>query len=269
MSKERKVILFVCRLWLLIIFLATNFDDAHAWGSQGHRAIGYIAEFNLASETKKYIFEEFNINNLADVADWADKIRQKRRQESPWHYTNVRAGEWTYEAARDCPNGKCVTEKIKEFVAVLANIENPLKKRKNALKYLVHFVGDVHQPLHLGNRKDRGGNRIHVSYSGRKVNLHSLWDGGLIDWREESLQKYAKRLNIKLVDSEKKEWLNSEVNDWANESRYLALKYAYPLENMKLSKEYLSRSREILDQRMIQAGIRLADLLNQLFKSKK
>ena len=121
----------------------------------------------------------------------------------------------------------------------------------------------------MGNRKDRGGNRIRVSYSGRKVNLHSLWDGGLIDWREESLQKYAKRLNIKLVDSEKKEWLNSEVNDWANESRYLALKYAYPLENMKLSKEYLSRSREILDQRMIQAGIRLADLLNQLFKSKK
>ena len=92
--------------------------------------------------------------------DWADKIRRKRRQESPWHYTNVRPGEWTYEAARDCPNGNCVTEKIKEFVAVLANIENPLEKRKDALKYLVHFVGDVHQPLHLGNRKDRGGNRI-------------------------------------------------------------------------------------------------------------
>ena len=99
--------------------------------------------------------------------------------------------------------------------------------------------------------------------------MHYLWDGGLIDWREESLLKYAKRLNIKLVDSEIKEWLNSEVNDWANESRYWALKYAYPLENMKLSKEYLSRSREILDQRMIQAGVRLAGLLNQLFKSEK
>ena len=81
MSKERKIILFVCRLWLLIIFLATNFDDAHAWGSQGHRAIGYIAEFNLASETKKYIFEEFNINNLADVAIWSDIIKKKRENE--------------------------------------------------------------------------------------------------------------------------------------------------------------------------------------------
>ncbi|GIT64439.1 MAG: hypothetical protein Ct9H300mP23_00660 [Nitrospinota bacterium] len=121
-------------------FSGENFDDAHGWGSQGHRAIGYIAEFNLASETKKYIFEEFNINNLADVADWADKIRQKRRQESPWHYTNFRAGEWTYEAEGIALRGKCVTEKIKEFVAVLANIENPLKKRKNALKYRVSIL---------------------------------------------------------------------------------------------------------------------------------
>lgn len=269
MSKEGKVILFVCRLWLVIIFLATNFDNAHGWGPQGHRTIGYIAEFNLASETKKYILEEFNINNLADVANWADKIKQKRRHESPWHYTNVKAGEWTYEEARDCSNGNCVTEKIKEFIAVLANIENSLKIRKDALKYLVHFVGDVHQPLHLGNRKDRGGGRIRLSYLGRKVNLHYLWDGGLINWREGSLLEYAKRLNIKLVDSEKIEWLNSDINEWTNESRSLALKYAYPLENMELSKEYLSRSREILDQRMIQAGVRLAGLLNQLLKSEK
>ena len=86
--------------------------------------------------------------------------------------------------SRDCPKGNCVVEKIKEFSAVLANVELSLKKRKVALKYLVHFVGDVHQPLHLGNRKDRGGGKIRLTYLGKNVSLHYLWDGGLIDWKK-------------------------------------------------------------------------------------
>lgn len=259
--------MFSCKLWLAVIFLAISLGDAHGWGPQGHRVIGYVAELNLASETKNIIVQEFNINHLADVANWADKIRQKNEEEKPWHYTNIKEGEWTYEAARDCSNGNCVTEKIKEFAAVLKNIENPLNKRKDALKYLVHFVGDVHQPLHLGNQKDRGGGKIRLFYSGKNVNLHYLWDGGLIDWEKESLLEYATRLNMRLLDSEKSEWLSSNINGWANESRYLALKYAYSIEKMDLSKQYLSRSREILDQRMIQAGVRLAGLLNRIFNS--
>ena len=106
------------------------------------------------------------------MAGWADKIRQKRRQESPWHYTNVRAGEWTYKEVRDCSNGNCVTEKIKEFIAVLANIENSLKRRKDALKYLVHFVGDVHQPLN-------------PSFLFRKKSQLALFVG----WRPDSLAR--------------------------------------------------------------------------------
>lgn len=259
--------MFSCKLWLAVIFLAISLGDAHGWGPQGHRVIGYVAELNLASETKNIIVQEFNINHLADVANWADKIRQKNEEEKPWHYTNIKEGEWTYEAARDCSNGNCVTEKIKEFAAVLKNIENPLNKRKDALKYLVHFVGDVHQPLHLGNQKDRGGGKIRLFYSGKNVNLHYLWDGGLIDWEKESLLEYAMRLNMRLLDSEKSEWLSSNISGWANESRYLALKYAYSIEKMDLSKQYLSRSREILDQRMIQAGVRLAGLLNRIFNS--
>lgn len=267
MFKGKKIILLVCRLWLAVMFLVIGFNDAHGWGPQGHRVIGYVAELNLASETRKIIDEEFNINNLADVANWADKIRQKRKQEKPWHYANVKEGEWSYKATRDCSNGNCVTEKIKEFATVLANIDNSLKKRNDALKYLVHFVGDVHQPLHLGNQKDRGGGKIRLSYAGKNVSLHYLWDGGLIDWEKESLLEYATRLNARMTGPEKSEWLSSNINEWANESRALALKYAYPFEKMELSKKYVSKGREILDQRMIQAGVRLAGLLNQLFNS--
>ncbi|MGK0180115.1 MAG: hypothetical protein ACI8PD_001920 [Nitrospinales bacterium] len=88
----------------------------------------------------------------------------------------------------------------------------------------------------------------------------------MIDWKKESLLKYATRLNTR--DLEKSKWLHSKVNDWADESRFFALKHAYPLENNKLSKTYISKGREILDQRMMQAGIRLADLLNQVLKTK-
>ena len=104
---------------------------------------------------------------------------------------------------------------------------------------------------------------------GRKVNLHYLWDGGLINWQKESLSKYAEHLNNKLIKTEKLEWLDTNVNDWANESRLLALKHAYPLDSKGLSKAYIKRGREILDQRIVQAGVRLADLLNQILKTKE
>jgi hypothetical protein len=94
-----------------------------------------------------------------------------------------------------------------------------------------------------------------------------LWDGGFNSWKKESLLKYATRLNTQVQDLEKTKWLNSKVNEWADESRSLALKHAYSLENNKLSKTYIFKRREILDQRMVQRGIQLADLLNQLLKT--
>ena len=141
----------------------------------------YDSRISFGPRNKKIIAEEFNINNLADIAIWADKIRRNRKHENPWHYTNVKEGEWTYVISRDCPKRNCVIEKIKEFSSVLTNVELPLKRRKVALKYLAHFVGDVHQPLHLGNLKDRGGGKIRLTYLGENVTLHYLWDGGLID----------------------------------------------------------------------------------------
>ena len=252
---------------LVAVFLFAN--SVFSWGPQGHKVIAHIAELNLSPETKKHIVREFNINNLADVAIWADITRKKRAYEKPWHYTNIKEGEWTYVRERDCPESNCVVEKIKTFSKRVADIHASFGERRDALKFLVHFVGDVHQPLHLGNLKDRGGGRIRLFYSGKNVSLHYLWDGGLINWNKESLVEYAARLNLRVVDTEKSEWQSAKINQWANESRSLALKYAYPLDDGNLSKEYIERGREVLNQRMVQAGIRLAGLLNQLFNSEK
>ncbi len=254
------------QLWLVFIFLTVYARDSVAWGPEGHRVIGFIAESHLKPGVKELILEKFNINSLADVATWADRIRKKRKEQGPWHYTNIEEGKWTYDAGRDCPDGVCVTEKIHEFSGILADRSADLRERKNALKYLVHFVGDVHQPLHLGNLKDRGGGNLRFPYKGEVGSLHYLWDGGLVDWGKVrgGVFAYASRLNGKISDEEVSTWSLLSVSEWANESRSHALKTAYNVNEEGLSKNYLETSREVIDFRLAQAGIRLAHLLNTI-----
>ena len=288
---------------MALILLVVNVPDSAAWGPQGHRVIGLIADGHLKSEVKELIAEKFNINSLADVATWADRTRKKRKEESSWHYTNIEEGQWTYNAERDCPDRACVTEKIHEFSGILVDRSTSLRERKDALKFLVHFVGDVHQPLHLGNLKDRGGGTLRFLYKGKVASLHYLWDGGLIDWGGEppqvgvaadsnvavtqtrppkawslfpagvarsrrvggaSLLKYAARLNGRVSEVEVSTWSLSTVSDWANESRSLALKEAYNVDKDDLSKAYIKRGQEIINLRLTQAGVRLAHLLNTI-----
>jgi hypothetical protein len=268
MVRNRKRLGVRFQLWLvLFVLLVANVHDSVAWGPQGHRVVGFISEIHLQPKVKKVILEKFNINSLADVATWADEIRKKRKEEKPWHYTNIAEGQWTYVAARDCPRGSCVTEQIQKFSDILGDPSVPLRQRKDALKYLVHFVGDVHQPLHLGNKKDRGGGTLRFPYKGKVVSLHYLWDGGLIDW-QGSLLKYAARLNARVLEGEISSWNLLTVSDWANESRSMALKSAYNVEKKSLSKAYIERSREIIDLRLTQAGVRLAHLLNTILTIK-
>jgi len=233
---------------MVLISLVVNVPDSAAWGPQGHSVIGLIADGHLKPEVKELIAKKFNINSLADVATWADRTRKKRKEESSWHYTNIEEGQWTYDAERDCPDRACVTEKIHEFSSILRS--TPLRERKDALKFLVHFVGDVHQPLHLGNLKDRGGGTLRFLYKGEATSLHYLWDGGLIDWGEISLLKYAARLNGRVSEAEVSTWSLSTVSDWANESRSLALKVAYSVDKEGLSKAYIKRGREIINLRL-------------------
>jgi hypothetical protein len=251
---------------MVLISLVVNVPDSAAWGPQGHSVIGLIADGHLKPEVKELIAKKFNINSLADVATWADRTRKKRKEESSWHYTNIEEGEWTYNAERDCPDGACVTEKIHEFSGILRST-SLRERKKDALKFLVHFVGDVHQPLHLGNLKDRGGGTLRFLYKGKDVSLHYLWDGGLIDWdgeppqvnerrhtpppkarslfppgvARESLLKFAARLNGRVSEEEVSAWSLSTVSDWANESRSLALKVAYRVDKGGLSKAYKKR----------------------------
>ncbi|MDA0691719.1 MAG: S1/P1 nuclease [Nitrospinae bacterium] len=253
---------------IVLFLILFSVQNVWAWGPPAHRIVGEIADSHLLPSVKIKIEKNFSIKKLSDVANWADTIKKKRSQGS-WHYCNIKELNRSYDRDRDCSHGACVVEKISEFVHILQGRGHSKKEGREALMYLVHFVGDIHQPLHLGNARDRGGNNISLSFKGRRTNLHALWDGGLIYLAGKSLVQYASDLSRRVTDREADDWNQSHVTEWANESRVWALDHAYVLERADsgtLSKRYIEKSREIIDLRLTQAGVRLAGLLNRLLK---
>jgi nuclease S1 len=238
--------------------------SAFAWGPQAHQAIGWIADQHLTPEIKKTLTNRYNIRRLESVAKWADTVRKKKRQ-GPWHYVNIAEGQLFYAKDRDCKTGECVVEKIIDFTQVLKNNTASNEKKTIAIKYLAHLVGDAHQPLHAGNRNDRGGNSIPILFLGDKTNLHALWDSGLLQGGYGKMPGYAERLNLGITPQSIEEWENLSPEIWINESRLFAIEHVYKLTD-PMGKEYIRRGREIVDLRIRQAGIRLALLLNQALK---
>ena len=241
-----------------------------AWGPDAHRIVGMIADHYLRPEVRSKIRQDFNISSLANVANWADHIRDKRSQ-GRWHYANVREGERAYVRQRDCPRGECVVEKVRQFANALAEPGSLREERIESLKYLVHFVGDLHQPMHLGNKRDRGGNKIRVIFQGKATNLHALWDSVLVVSADgENLLQYARRLAQRPSLDDRLLWTRSGVVEWANESREHALDLAYDPQVVAstgaLAKAYIRKARETIDLRLTQAGVRLAYLLNTRLK---
>lgn len=173
----------------LALCLAT--PQAHAWGELGHRVVGHLAEARLSpaarAEVARLLAGEAE-PTLAGVANWADRLRdtppaddpELGRRTSTWHYVNLAEDGCHYDAARDCPDGNCVVGAIERQVAILRDRTQPTEARARALKFVVHFVGDVHQPLHAGYARDKGGNDFQVQFGGEGSNLHRVWDSGLL-----------------------------------------------------------------------------------------
>ena len=257
--------------WLLGMALLSvlPLQESLAWGPAGHRIASHIAEMNLAPEVRKVILKKFNIKHLANVANWADEIKKHPDKPDVLHYTNIAEGERTYSQPRDCPLHRCVTEKVKEYQRILADESASAKVRKEAFKFLVHLVADVHQPMHMGYEKDRGGNEITVFFQGEPVNLHKVWDSRLIFLQGRSETWFARLLNGKIAPRDRHQWAAGHVEDWTNETRALVLDYGYTLrfsQGSELSPEYIERGRIIIEKQLQRAGLRLAALLNRLMK---
>jgi len=248
-----------------------------AWRGDGHQIVSLIAEEHLSPAAKAGIHDllgaDVNISD-AEIASWADNIRRERRNTASWHFVEIPADAAGFDEQRDGKHGNNVIDKINQFERVLSDHNASKEKRGEALKFLVHFVGDLHQPLHCADRNDKGGNSRLVFFldQPRALNLHSVWDTTILLHRKGRLRvlQYATALNRKISKEQAKQWKQGSVVDWANESHAVAVNVAYkgvPADGRppNLDQAYVDRASDAIDQQLERGGIRLAMLLNKCF----
>ncbi|MXY97019.1 MAG: S1/P1 nuclease [Gemmatimonadetes bacterium] len=259
------------RIAVLSILLLCGSPPAAAWGPNGHRIVGQIAENHLTDAARKGISDLVDRASLAQIGTWADEIKSDPawRHASPWHYINAAPGQ-SIESAKRSPDGD-VVEAIQRFERVLRDRGSGRKERVEALKFLAHFVADVHQPLHVGYASDRGGNDIRVRWFGETTNLHRVWDEHLVEHQRLSFTEWV-RFFGHAEPGEIEAWRRSDVYDWARESRSM-LPAVYDFGDSRTERtpylgfDYIFKHADGVRLRLLQAGIRLSGMLNDIFAS--
>jgi hypothetical protein len=254
-----------------------------AFGKQGHRIVGRIAEAHLTPEARaavdKLLGEGKRLSD-DDVANWADHIRNDFPETGPWHYVDIPFDKDEYDPARDCKYSDCVIARIERFREVLADKSAKPVERQRALKFLVHFVGDMHQPLHCAERRDskgtpdKGGNLCMVRFLSEPepINLHRVWDYKIIEHKlgDADPLQYADELNGRFRERAP-EWRGGTVEQWALQSFRAAKAHVYAGvaadgAPTHLDEKYVANGQRVTDEQLMKAGIRLAEILNGALK---
>jgi hypothetical protein len=242
-------------------------QGALAFGPAGHRIVGHIADQYLCPDARRELGPLLGTLTLADAGVWPDQLRSRPEwaHSKPWHYINVTDNGSVAAAARASDDN--VLAVLARFEAALRNRKLPLEQRSIALRFIAHLVADIHQPLHVGRQADRGGNRVEVIVRGKRSNLHAVWDGlALSAAARRRPADYARQLEMATPEIQR--WQAAGPLVWAHESMALRpVVYAFGTETVPptLSQHYLDTARTVLDQRLAQAGIRLAGRLNAAF----
>jgi len=270
-----------------IVTTSLSVNKAFAWGDTGHRIVGQIAESELSDSAKEKLKKILGDETLAEASTWADDVRSDANYkfQDDWHFVTIPDGI-DYEASAKNPNGDIITA-IQKMSDVLLDKKSTQAEKVRAVRLIAHFVGDIHQPHHVGNDKDRGANWCYVKLFGSSTNLHAVWDSGLIGSNNLSYTEYAKHINkkSKASNSVRDGWKNETLMTWAKESQ-AARNALYPLSvdgsNNRtyckgndsdrippelvpsLSYDYRFQFKETMEDRMLRAGVRLAGLLNRL-----
>jgi hypothetical protein len=271
----------VKRILLRLAFFLTPLIPATvvAWGPEGHEIVASLAESRLSEDAKNGVRLLIQDASLASIANWADEVRPQRDETYNWHFVDIPWEAAGFSDQRDCflpdsphrgassDHQNCVVDRIEIFERVLADRNAPRQDRTEALKFLVHFVGDLHQPFHaLGEAA--GGNGIAVREFGstvcgrRACNLHGAWDVGLIRHTGLGVDEYVARLNKLIADEQLS--AGGTPEGWANESHSYA-QAAWLDNGDSVDKEYYRKEIDVLNQRLALAGLRLAAALNQAF----
>jgi len=241
-----------------------------SWGVVGHRAIGQVAQHHLSKKAALAVKGLLGSESLAMVSTYPDEIRsyQKFAYTAPWHYVNLPQG-LSKEQFRAELTGM---EKANIYRAILnctSDLRDATKTREEkvfALKFLVHLVGDLHQPMHTGRSEDSGGNKVKVSLMRRENNLHGLWDSGLIDYAGMSYKELAADCDV-IPSAQQREWQKDDVATWAFESYQMSQQlYDEAARDPEFDYGYYPKHADFIKKRLAQAGIRLAGILNEIYR---
>jgi hypothetical protein len=245
--------------------------SAWSWGPIGHRVAARMAQDNLTPAALAAIHNLLGPEtNLVDIATWADEQTEVANASS-WHYINIPITESSYNKKYCQPDG-CVVSKIHEFRRTLQSSKASKAEKQRALKFLIHFITDLHQPLHVGDTGSRGGNQIQVQFYGQGSNLHKVWDSQIIEHYSKNERVWLWQLTGKASLEKKEQWSGGTPEDWATESLQVAKKaYCLPGQETvmrsgsKLDNEYVVRAIPIIQTQLAKAGIRVAWTLNEIF----
>jgi hypothetical protein len=266
----------IARLVLLAALLPLN---AYAWGAKGHAVVAEVAERGLTPNVAAQVRQLNFSAPLRDIAslpdDWrGDETKGLRPGDTgAWHYSNIPNDQATFDRARDCKDDNCIIAALEKFLAVLKDKSQPRDKRREALIFVVHFMGDLHQPMHSAGGQvkddttgkmipDRGGNLVKIRLLGIETNLHSAWDGLLVDWGPATVDDYATYLmEFEMRGRSVEELQRGTIVDWFNESHYAAVHDAYDIGNGTLGAEYPKKNIGIVYERLLRGGLRLRKVL--------
>ncbi|HEY0371955.1 MAG TPA: S1/P1 nuclease [Thermoanaerobaculia bacterium] len=264
------------RFLLLLVFLPLH---AFAWGSKGHAVVAEIAERGLSPNVAAQVRSLNFSAPLRDVAslpdDWrAEETKGLRQGDTgALHYSNTPNDQATFDRARDCKDDQCVVAAVEKYTAILKDKTQERDKRREALIYIVHFMGDLHQPMHAAGGQvkddatgqmvmDRGGNLVKVRFLGMETNLHSAWDSMLIDWGPATVDEYTNYLlTYEMRGRSVEELQRGALVDWFNESHYAAVHDSYAIGNGVLGGEYAKKNIDIVYERLLRGGLRLRKVL--------
>jgi hypothetical protein len=240
---------------LFFVFAAMSAQSALAWDDFGHRLVARMAYMKLEPGVRSQVDDLLGggVDAFIEASQWADRSKAGRPNTVPWHYVNIPLETDGYDRARDCPKDNCIVEKLGQFVEVLKSNTATKPQKREALRFVVHFAADIHQPLRCADRNDRGGTDVPLVWDRRNTNLREIWDHYVLT---NTLSQ--------IMDST----ADGTMVDWCNESHEIARRVAYeglPGNGGSVSQAYIDTARAVATDRLGKAAARLATLLNEVF----
>ncbi|MGM0546424.1 MAG: S1/P1 nuclease [Bacteroidota bacterium] len=255
--------------WILLVafFLlipTETLDKDKVWGQNGHRIVGDIAADYLSPEAREEVDRVLGHESIAIASTWMDEVRSDPDYDymEKWHWVTIPDG-MTYEKTEKNPDGDLINA-LRTAIEELKSGSLSAKEEAEKLKIVIHLVGDIHQPLHVGTGEDQGGNQVEVEWFYEESNLHRVWDSEMIDDRQLSYTEFSTAINHP-SDKQRDNWQDSNVIDWADEAMELRDQVYDLPDNRQLSYEYQYKNKDLLDRQLLKGGVRLAGVLNEIY----